>query len=117
MPGEPHPTFPSVYVERALVNPAGDDPRREVVVIGNTTVTAVDLTGWSIVDKNNAADALAGVRLPPGGSVQVVLSGNGAQLSNNGGTIRLVNPSGVQIHAVSYSKADVIENRFVRFNT
>jgi uncharacterized protein YukJ len=116
-PGEPNPTFPSVYLERALVNPAGDDPSKEVVVIGNTTVTSVDLTGWTIVDKNNAADALAGVLLPPGGSVPVVLSGNGAQLSNKGGTIRLVNPSGVLIHAVSYSKADAIENRFVRFNT
>ncbi|PWT85437.1 MAG: hypothetical protein C5B57_02930 [Blastocatellia bacterium] len=116
-PGEPHPTLPSAYVERALVNPSGDDPGKEVVVIGNTTLTTVDLTGWSIVDKNGAADALAGVLLPAGGSVRVVLSGNGAQLSNNGGTIRLLNPAGVLIHAVSYSKADAIENRFVRFNT
>jgi hypothetical protein len=28
-----------------------------------------------------------------------------------------VNPSGVLIHAVSYSKADAVEDRFVRFNT
>jgi uncharacterized protein YukJ len=116
-PGEPDLTFPPVYVERALVNPAGEDPSKEVVVIGNTTVTAVELTGWSIVDKNDSADALAGVLLPPGGSVPIVLSGNGAQLSNKGGTIRLLNPSGVLIHAVSYSGADAVENRFVRFNT
>jgi uncharacterized protein YukJ len=116
-PDEPHPVFPSVYIERALVNPPGDDPTQEVVVIGNTTLTAVDLTGWAIVDKNNAADALAGVLLPAGGSAPVVLSGNGAQLSNKGGTIRLLNPAGVLIHAVSYSKADAVEGRFVRFNT
>ena len=116
-PGEPDPASPFVYVERALLNPSGDDPSGEVVVIGNTTVTAVDLTGWSIVDKNNAAEALAGVLLPAGGSVPVVLSGNGAQLSNKGGTIRLVNPAGVLIHAVSYSKADAVEDRYVRFNT
>src|SRR5262249_16730093 len=71
---------PAVYIERALVNPTGDDPGKEVVVIGNTMMTTVDLTGWSIVDKNNAADALGGVLLPAGGSVPVVLSGNGAQL-------------------------------------
>jgi uncharacterized protein YukJ len=116
-PGDPHPAFPAVYVERALVNPGGGDPGKEIVVIGNTTLTAVDLTGWSIVDKNNAADALAGVLLPPGASVPVVLSGTGAQLSNKGGTIRLLNPAGLLIHAVSYSKADAVENRFVRFNT
>jgi uncharacterized protein YukJ len=117
-PGDPQPAFPAVYIERALVNPAGDDPGMEVVVIGNTTVSAVDLTGWSIVDKNNAADALSGVLLPGGASVPVVLTGNGAQLSNKGGTIRLLNPAGVQIHAVSYSKADAaVENQYVRFNT
>jgi len=116
-PGDPDPTLPAVYVERALVNPAGDDAGKEVVVIGNTTLADVNLTGWSILDKNNAAEAIAGVLLPSGGSVSVVLSGGGAQLSNKGGTIRLLNPSGVLIHAVSYSKADAVENRFVRFNT
>jgi hypothetical protein len=115
-PGEPNPVLPSVYVEKALVNPAGDDPALEVVVIGNTTLDAVDLTGWSILDKNNLAETLAGVTLPAGGSVPIVLSGNGAQLSNKGGTIRLLNRDGVLVHAVSYSKADAVENRFVRFN-
>jgi uncharacterized protein YukJ len=116
-PDEPQPIFPSVYVERALVNPAGDDVSREVVVIGNTTTAPVDLSGWSIVDKNNAADALASVLLPAGGSVLIALTGKGAQLSNNGGTIRLLNPAGVQVHAVSYSKADAVDNRYLRFNT
>jgi uncharacterized protein YukJ len=117
-PGEPDPTFPSVYVERALVNPVGDDAGKEVVVIGNTTLASIDLTGWSIADKNNTSDALTGVLVPAGGSALVVLSGTGAQLSNKGGTIRLMNPAGVLVHAVSYSKADaVVENRFVRFTT
>lgn len=116
-PVEPEPAFPPVYVERALVNPAGDDPSKEIVVIGNTTLIALDLSGWSIVDKNNAAEALAGVLLPAGASAMVVLSGHAAQLSNKGGTIRLLDPSGVLIHAVSYSKADAVENRFVRFST
>jgi uncharacterized protein YukJ len=112
------PAFPNVYIERALVNPGGDDPGKEVVVIGNTTVASVDLTGWTLVDKNNVADALAGVLLPGGGSVPVVLPGTGAQLSNKGGTIRLLNPAGVLIHAVSYSKADAsVEDRYIRFNT
>jgi uncharacterized protein YukJ len=118
IPDDPHPTFPDVYVERALVNPVGDDPGKEIVVIGNTTLKTIDLTGWSIVDKNNASQPLSGVMLPAGGSVQVLLSGDGAQLSNKGGTIRLLNPAGVLVHAVSYSKADAAaENRFVRFTT
>ena len=116
-PGEPNPTLPFVYIERALLNPGGDDTGREIVVIGNTTVDAVDLTGWRVVDKNDAAETIGNVQLSAGGSALIVLSGQGAQLSNKGGTIRLVNPSGVLIHAVSYSKADAVDNRFVRFNT
>ncbi len=111
------PGFPPVYVERALINPAGDDPAKEVVVIGNTTVLPVDLAGWTIVDKNDAVEALAGVTLAPGASLAIALSGTGAQLSNKGGTIRLLNAEGVLVHAVSYSKADAVENRYVRFNT
>jgi uncharacterized protein YukJ len=111
-------THPTVYLERALVNPDGNEPGSEVVVIGNTTVAAVDLTGWSIVDKNNKADVLSGVLLPAGESRRVVLSGNGAQLSNKGGTITLRDPMGRQVHAVSYSKEDADqEDRYIRFNT
>ena len=116
--GPPLVTHPPVYIERALVNLDGDEPGREVVVIGNTTVALVDLTGWSIVDKNNKADVLSGVLLPAGESRRVVLTGNGAQLSNKGGTITLRNPAGEQVHAVSYSQEDAgQEDRYIRFNT
>jgi uncharacterized protein YukJ len=119
VPGGPSTvSYPIVYIERALINPAGDDPGQEVVVIGNTTTAAVDLTGWSIVDKNNHAEILAGVLLPAGESRLIVLSGNGAQLGNKGGTIQLKNPAGDQIHSVSYSKEDAQQGeRYIRFNT
>jgi uncharacterized protein YukJ len=111
-------THPIVYIERALVNPVGDEPGKEVVVIGNTTTDSVDLTGWSIVDKNNHVEVLRGVLLPGGESRRVVLSGSAAQLSNKGGTIVLKNPAGEQVHAVSYSKEDAgQEDRYIRFMT
>jgi hypothetical protein len=111
-------THPIVYIERALVNPVGDDPGKEVVVIGNTTTDSIDLTGWSIVDKNNHIEVLRGVLLPGGESRRVVLSGGAAQLSNKGGMIILKNPAGEQVHAVSYSKEDAgEEDRYIRFIT
>lgn len=75
-------THPTVYIERALVNLVGDEPGSEVVVLGNTTTASVDVSGWSIVDKNNKAEVLPALMLPGGESSKVVLSGNGAQLSN-----------------------------------
>jgi uncharacterized protein YukJ len=111
-------THPAVYIERALINPLGNDPGKEVVVLGNTTTVLVDLTGWSIVDKNNNAEVLHNVALPGGESRNVVLSGNGAQLGNKGGTITLKNVAGDQVHAVSYSKDDAgQDNIYIRFNT
>ena len=86
-------------------------------MIGNTTTVPVDLTGWRIVDKNDLADTLNGVQLEAGASALIVLTGSGAQLSNKGGTIRLMNPAGVLVHAVSYSKADAVDGRYLRFNT
>jgi uncharacterized protein YukJ len=116
--GGPTPvTHPAVYIERALINPAGNDPGTEVVVLGNTTTTLVDLNGWRIVDKNNNAELLQGVALPPGESRNVVLSGRGAQLGNKGGTITLKNAVGDQVHAVSYSRDDANpEDTYIRFN-
>lgn len=117
-PIPPIVSSPPVYIERALVNPAGDDPGKEAVVIGNTTTSAVDLSGWSIVDKNDKAELISGLVLPAGESRLIVLSGKAAQLGNKGGTIRLKNPSKSQVHAVSYSEQDASEsNRYIRFNT
>jgi uncharacterized protein YukJ len=108
---------PDVYIERALINPIGIDPAKEAVVIGNATSTAIDIDHWIILDRNNKAEILSGA-LQPGESRLVVLSGSTAQLGNKGGTIRLKDASGNQVHAVSYSQEDAkIEGRYVRFIT
>lgn len=114
----PTPMEPDVYIERALINPAGEEIGNEIVVLGNTTLNTANLSGWSIVDRTGLAEILQGVLLPPGGSVPVILSGNFARLGNRGGAIRLVNPAGQQVHAVSYSQEQAsVQGRFVRFDT
>ena len=118
--GEPSPEVsnPPVYIERALVNPVGDDVRKEAVVLGNSTSAPTDVTGWSLVDKNNNVETIGKLLLPPGESRLVILSGKTAQLGNKGGSIRLKNKTGVQVHAVSYAQEDAREEgRYVRFNT
>ena len=116
-PISPSPVEPDVFIDRALVNPEGEDSGNEIVVLGNTTTHAVNLNGWSILDRMNRAEPLSDLELAPGGSVQVRLSGQTVQLGNQGGTIRLLDPSGRQVHAVSYSRAQAaVQGRFIRFD-
>ncbi len=94
----------SVRIVAALVNPAGADPGRETVTLLNTTPERVDLSAWSLVDKNKKRSTLAGVEIAPGDAHRVVLDGKGAQLGNKGGAISLLDANGNKVHGVSYSR-------------
>src|SRR5262249_43097558 len=105
-------------IERALLNPKGDDAGREAIVIGNASTNDVLLDGWRIENKTERFDTIAGIKLAAGESCQIKLTGQGVQLSNKGGVIVLKNNKGEQVHAVSYSKADAAnEGRYIRFTT
>ena len=87
----------------ACVNPIGDDAGLETVILLNTSAVGADLTKFAIEDKQGKRDALTGT-LAGGDVRKIVLSGRGAQLSNNGGVIRIVRlADGGIVHAVSYT--------------
>lgn len=71
----------------------------------NTSSGKLDLTGWKIVDKQDRAELLEG-SIALGEARTFRLSGQGAQLSNQGGTISLLDASGLKVDGVAYSKAD-----------
>jgi hypothetical protein len=89
----------------ALINPAGNDVGGELVTVFNTSNAALDVTGWKILDKNDRAEPLSGA-IPLGEARTFRLSGAGAQLANNGGTISLLDASGLKVDGVAYTKAD-----------
>jgi len=91
----------------ALVNPEGDDPGLETVTLINRSPHIVDLSGWFIADKNKNRSVISNMLLNPGSTGVVRLDGQGAQLSNNGGIITLLNPQGIKYHGVSYTKDQV----------
>ena len=114
-PSPPPPSQSLVYIERALINPSGEDPGREVVVLANLATTSQTLNGWRLVDKNGKA-TMVNVTLGAGQSVLVTLDGSGVQLGNQGGNLVLQNGSGIQVDAVTYTGADAgPEGRYVRF--
>lgn len=94
----------SVQIVAALVNPEGDDAGLETVTLINLAPGVVDLSGWFIADKNKNRSVISNMPLNPGSTGVVKLDGLGAQLSNNGGIITLLNPDGIKYHGVSYTK-------------
>ena len=93
-----------VRIIAALVNPKGNDPGHESVTLINATPAPVELKGWSIADKNKNRSAVTPKMLAPGETIKVVLDGKGAQLSNKGGIISLLDDKGLKIDGVSYTR-------------
>jgi uncharacterized protein YukJ len=103
----PTPTLPEddtdIRIFAALVNPKGDEVGHEAVYLLNTTDKDISLEGWSIADKQKKKETLSGA-IAAGATQVHVLNGKGAQLSNNGGIITLLNKDGLKISGVSYTK-------------
>lgn len=96
----------ALRIVAARINPMGDDSGRETVTVVNTGPSSLSLANWSLEDKNGNRSALALSSLGPGEFATVPLSGNPgrAQLSNGGGSIRLLGPHGRLVHGVSYTR-------------
>lgn len=99
----------SVVIIAATVNPIGNDPGMERVLLLNTLATAVNLDGWALADKNKLRHPLDGLRLEAGAVASLTLPGTTIQLSNQGGIITLLNRQGLKVHGVQYNKDEVSE--------
>jgi hypothetical protein len=114
-PNPPTMVTAAVYLERALINPAGSDPGLEVVVLGNYTTTPQSVHGWQLIDRNGRTTKLD-AEIPAGASAMVALDGSGVQLGNNGGNLVLQNDQANHIDSVTYSAVDAaVVDRYVRF--
>ena len=93
-----------VRIVAAMVHPVHvDGVEHETVTLLNATTQEQDLTGWSLLDKTDAATPLSG-KLAAGGTVVVAVKPP-MTLSNKGGTITLLDKSGLKVHGVAYTKA------------
>lgn len=104
----------TLRIVAALVNPSGDEVGHETVTLLNPTPDPIDLAGWKLVDRLDKRDALSGV-IRAGETLRWKLSGQGAQLSNRGGTIALLNPSGQRVGGVSFTGEQAEEGWTVVF--
>ncbi|MGD8910852.1 MAG: hypothetical protein PVI92_16065, partial [Chromatiales bacterium] len=93
-----------IRIVAALINPKGHDPGNETVTLINIGSTAQTLDDWCIVDRNRKCQQLTGMSIEPGATLRVALDPTGAQLSNKGGKISLLDNRGNAVHVVTYSK-------------
>jgi len=104
-PNQP-PNLAPVSIIGALVNPDGDDVGLEFVILLNKSNQDIDLNGWQIVDKFDKRETIAHKIIEAGRTRRITLSGKGAQLSNKGGNITLVNADGIKIDGATYTEND-----------
>lgn len=103
----PGPTGNSdIRIVAALINPAGHDPGKETVTLINLGSQPVSLDGWRIEDRNGRAQPLAGMGIDAGDAVRVTLDASGAQLSNKGGEISLIDTESRVVHTVTYPREE-----------
>jgi hypothetical protein len=115
LPPSPDVQDGAVLIREALVNPSGSEKGKEWISLFNNTLQAIDLSGWTIKDSLKRSEALQG-NIPPHGHLQVILSGEGAILSNKGGIITLLNAQALKVHGVAYTKEQAsLEDRAIIF--
>ncbi|MEO1286432.1 MAG: hypothetical protein AAFV93_01585 [Chloroflexota bacterium] len=67
------------------------------------------------MDKNGKSNSFEGKRIVAVETLRVVLSGIGAQLSNNGGNITLINDINQIVHSVTYSTSQAVSGETIIF--
>jgi hypothetical protein len=102
-PWEPGAPDHTVRIVAALVNPTGPAPEAETVTLVNASPQTVDLTGWSILDREKRRLVLEAGPLAAGDTIRVPL-GSPVALGNRGGLITLLDPDGLKVDGVAYTK-------------
>ena len=87
----------------ALVNPVGPAPERETVTLLNTGAHDLDLDGWTLLDRLKQRMSLDPITLLAGETVRIQLQPP-MQLGNQGGLLSLLNPAGLKVDGVAYTR-------------
>ncbi|GAA1001879.1 hypothetical protein GCM10009555_107230 [Acrocarpospora macrocephala] len=101
-PARPAPGDLPLRIVAALVNPVGPAPEAETVTLLNASPGPISLVGWHLADQAKRTLPLTG-SLAPGEALRLPVTA-GLQLGNNGGAITLLDPAGLKVHGVSYTK-------------
>ncbi|WP_148714441.1 DUF2278 family protein [Chitinolyticbacter meiyuanensis] len=112
--GLPTPQAPdgAIRIVAALAN-ALVSPEVETVTLLNVTGEEIDLAGWRLLDRDKHAMPLSG-RIGAGDTLRITLQAP-AMLPNKGGLITLLNPDGLRVDGVTYTKAQAQPGMTIKF--
>lgn len=96
-----------VCIVSANVNPRGTDRGREEVTLENFGSDAIDITNWSIVDKNGLASMIGSASIAAKSSITIVLESGARLVNSDTGRIRLVNESDEIVDEVLYIEDNI----------
>ncbi|HRH77078.1 MAG TPA: DUF2278 family protein, partial [Cellvibrionaceae bacterium] len=91
----------AIRIVAALAN-GMNSPETETITILNVTNQTIDLNGWKLLDANKNAQNLTGV-INSGETVRITVV-SPVVLPNKGGLITLLNPDGLRVDGVGYTK-------------
>jgi uncharacterized protein YukJ len=94
-----------VRIIAALVNPVGPAPEHETVTLLNTGTQDLDLSGWVLLDRLKQRMPLDPITVPAGETSRIPLRPP-IQLGNQGGLLTLLNPAGLKIDGVAYTRQE-----------
>ncbi len=109
VPPTPQAPDGAVRIVAALVNPV-ESPEVETVTLLNVTDSPIDLTGWKLLDRHKHSMSLQG-GISAGETLRITLVPP-AVLPNKGGLITLLNPDGLRVDGVTYTKAQASRQGF-----
>jgi uncharacterized protein YukJ len=92
----------SIRIVAALVNPLGPSPEMETVTVLNASPQEVDLSGWSLADRDKRRHPIPPVMLAAGESLRVQVAAP-FTLGNSGGAITVLDPAGLKVDGISYT--------------
>ncbi|MCP3166330.1 DUF2278 family protein [Myxococcus qinghaiensis] len=93
-----------VRIIAALVNDT-HAPEQETVTLLNTSPTPVSLAGWVLADRKKHQQTLSGDLAP--GAARVLRVQRPVELTNQGGSISLLDAQGLKVDGVSYVREQV----------
>ncbi|HEY5846742.1 MAG TPA: DUF2278 family protein [Nakamurella sp.] len=87
----------------ALVNPVGPAPEAETVTLLNAGPQELDVTGWVLMDRLKNRMPLPAGTIPAGDALRIAVQ-LPTQLGNSGGLITVIDPAGLKVDGVSYTR-------------